>query len=297
MKQTNINKLVCEALLIEEEEAQKAGALGFMPRALVQVTLPHRKFTGNEFTRMNGNFSISIMSPARIGLPYGSIPRLLLAWIATEAVKMKSSTLYFGDSLADFMQKLDLGRRGGVRGDITRLKEQMNRLFSSSVTCVYKDKTSFDSYGFHIVERSHMWWEPKNFEQIGEDSFIVLNKTFFDTLIGAPVPIDFRVLKAIKQSSLAIDIYCWLTYRMSYLKKQTMIPWETLQKQFGADYADDQHGKRNFKQAFIRELKKTQLMYSAVKVICELDYLVLEPSKTHIVKKSPSLTLIQSRCG
>ena len=54
-----------------------------MARAMVQATLPHRKVQGNEFERRNGAFTLSLMAPAKIGLPYGSIPRLLLAWVTT----------------------------------------------------------------------------------------------------------------------------------------------------------------------------------------------------------------------
>ncbi len=87
MKKANIEKLVKEALAIEAEDAKQAGALGFMARILVQATLPHSKTEGNEFVRTNGNYTLSLLSPSHIGLPYGSMPRLLLAWLTTEAVR------------------------------------------------------------------------------------------------------------------------------------------------------------------------------------------------------------------
>ena len=49
----------------------EAGALGFMARAMVQATMPHRKVDGNEFERRNDAFTLSLMAPAKIGLPYG----------------------------------------------------------------------------------------------------------------------------------------------------------------------------------------------------------------------------------
>ena len=77
------NKLITEALAIEARDAKEAGALGFMARALVQATMPHKKVKGNEFTRVNGAYTLTMLSPSIIGLPYGSIPRLLLAWLTT----------------------------------------------------------------------------------------------------------------------------------------------------------------------------------------------------------------------
>ena len=49
---------------IEAEAAKEAGALGFMARALVQATLPHKKADGNEATRTNGLFTLSMLSPS-----------------------------------------------------------------------------------------------------------------------------------------------------------------------------------------------------------------------------------------
>jgi hypothetical protein len=42
-----INALVNQALAIENEQAQEAGALGFMARAMVQATLPHHRWRCN----------------------------------------------------------------------------------------------------------------------------------------------------------------------------------------------------------------------------------------------------------
>ena len=86
----SIDALINQALAIEDEQAQEAGALGFMARAMVQATLPHRAVDGTYFERKNGAFTLSLLASPKIGLPYGSIPRLLLAWVTTEAVKTKS---------------------------------------------------------------------------------------------------------------------------------------------------------------------------------------------------------------
>jgi hypothetical protein len=63
-----IDSLINRALAIEDEQAQEAEVLGFMARAMVQATLPHSKVAGNEFIRVNGNYSLTIMAPSSIGL-------------------------------------------------------------------------------------------------------------------------------------------------------------------------------------------------------------------------------------
>lgn len=125
----SLHRLIDRSVAIETESAQESGDLGFMARAMVLATLPHRKVDGNEFVRKNGAFTLSMQSPSRIGLPYGSIPRLLLAWVTTEAIRTKSRELELGFSLTSFMADLGLTATGGANGSITRLKDQIRRLF------------------------------------------------------------------------------------------------------------------------------------------------------------------------
>ncbi|HWA28494.1 MAG TPA: replication protein RepA [Lacunisphaera sp.] len=136
-------------------EAQEANSLTFSPRCAILATLPHRD-PGNipMFIRRNGNYVLAIeagsklkdqdgrLSSEFLGYPYGSIPRLILAWITTEAVRTKSPIIQLGESLADFLRQLDLGNHGGVRGDITRLRNQMDRLFASRVAFFYQTERS-----------------------------------------------------------------------------------------------------------------------------------------------------------
>ena len=91
-----------------------------------------------------------------------------------------------------------------------------------------------------------------------------------------------RVLKALRKSPMALYLYCWLTYRMSYLNNTTKIPWAALQAQFGANYADDAQGIRNFKKKFLQALKKVTLVYPEAKIVDGGQVLILKPSSTHI---------------
>jgi hypothetical protein len=71
---------------------------------------------------------------------------------------------------------------------------------------------------------------------------------------------------------------------MSYLKRNTPISWNVLQLQFGSGYSQTFQGKRDFKKAFVRELKKISVFYSEANFEIEQDCLMLKPSKSHIVK-------------
>ena len=125
MNPANIDRFITDALAIEAEAAAEAGAVGYMARALTQATMPHSRTPGNEFSRRNGAFRVTMLAPSATGLPYGSIPRLLMAWITREAVITQSPTLVLGDSLSKFMRQLDLVPTGGRWGSVTRLRAQM----------------------------------------------------------------------------------------------------------------------------------------------------------------------------
>jgi hypothetical protein len=284
MNQENLNKLVTNALTLEIETAKESGMVGYMAWVFVQATMPHKKISGNEFIRKNGSFNLSILSPSKIGLPYGSIPRLLMAWLTREAVLTKSREISLGDSLSAFMKQLGLIPTGGRWGTITRLREQSKRLFSSSISCFYEDEYYAGERGFRVSDSYDLWWSPKNSKEPSLGSIVRLSESFYQSIITNPVPMDMRVLKSLTRSPLAIDIYSWITYRMSYLKRNTPISWNVLQLQFGSGYSQTFQGKRDFKKAFVRELKKISVFYSEANFEIEQDCLMLKPSKSHIVK-------------
>ena len=86
--------------------------------------------TGRKYVRRNGPLRADYdrwWSTTK--LPYGNLPRLLLAWVSTEAVQTQSlACLILGNSLAEFMRKLGIYKHdsgGSPRGDRTRLRNQM----------------------------------------------------------------------------------------------------------------------------------------------------------------------------
>ena len=120
-------------------------------------------------------------------------------------------------------------------------------------------------------------------------STVTLGNNFFNEIIHRPVPVDMRALKALKRSPFALDVYCWLTYRMSYLRKPVEIPWTALQIQFGADYALDEQGLRNFKKKFLHHLRAVHVIYQEANVEDGERGLLLKPSKPHVAQLPPAL--------
>lgn len=291
MNEVNLNAFISEALAIEAREAKEAGALGFMARALVQSTLPHSRVRGNEFKRRNGAFKLVILADSEVGLPYGVIPRLLMAWLTTEVVRTRQREIVLGNTLSHFMTQIGLVPTGGRWGSITRLREQMKRLFTASISCTYDNGSHWAIQNVQPVIKANLWWHPKAPQQATLfESSLTLGEEFFKEVINHPIPIDIDALKLLKKSPMALDIYCWLTYRMSYLKARTAIPWAALQTQFGADYALNAQGLRNFRRAFVRELRKVSVIYRRSRFDINSDSLILKSSAPHIPTLSHALS-------
>ncbi len=269
-------------------EAFPGEAIGFMARLLVQATMPHAKTDEHFYERKNGNVCISMATTDRnVGLPYGHYPRLLMCWVTREAVRNRSPVLELGDSLSAFMRQLGLVSpeskwpTGGQRGTIARLRDHMQRLFCSAVSWTHEGKGSWQRIGVHPVKTAQLWWDPKQQDQVTLwKSTITLDQDFYDEIVRHPVPLDLRVLKALAtmQATLAIDIYAWLTYRMSYMEKPTMVPWAALALQFGGNYGRT----RDFKKKFVRWLKVVKQLYPSANVAPTDAGVMLVPSPTHV---------------
>ena len=111
-------------------------------------------------------------------------------------------------------------------------------------------------------------------------SGIVSAWNFFEEITRSAVPVDLRAIRQLQRSPLAIDLYVWLTYRMSYLKKPTLISWKSLEAQFGADYSRT----RDFRRRALDYLKAIVRVYSRVRVSPTDTGLCLYPSAPHVLR-------------
>ena len=256
--------------LVEAREA--APDLGFMARLMALCCLP-RTNPGNrlQYVRRNGPYSLIMIAGGLNKLPFGNLPRLLLAWVSTEAVKTQSPVLVLGNSLAEFMRKLGMqDDSGSPRGDRMRLRNQMDRLFSATLQFIYKDRLDDstqvkDTFTSPVARKTHVVWNPRRPDApVLWESTVELGQDFFQELIRHPVPLDMNILKALKRSSLGLDLYLWVAYRTFTLKRPLRLSWRQLYRQFGAHpaSASDHRTVQNFRSEVLRELKKIKTAWS-----------------------------------
>ncbi len=259
-----------------------ANSLAFMPRLFVLTTLPHRRPKGNRFERVNGWQTLRMVAPRRIGLPYGVYPRLLLMFITTEAVRRKSREIHLGTTPNDLARKLGLSVISGPRGTERRLEAQLHRLLHMRLdwqTSLGLAPRSSESVS--VAASGTPWLKPLQRllpRKLSWQAQIVLGRDFLEEIRRSAVPVDLRAIHQLNGSPLALDLYTWLTYRMSYLRKPTLIPWEGLQVQFGADFSRD----RDFRRHVLGRLSQVVSIYPEVRVASRPTGLLLLPSPAHI---------------
>ena len=269
--------------------------LGFMGRTMALCSLP-RSNPGNrkEYKRVNGPFTLYMVAGGGNKLPFGNLPRLLLAWVCTEAVRTKSRELVLGRSLSEFMRTLDIYSNSGRVH--TRLRNQMKRLFGCTVTMVYEEPGGFARVSSFVADKHEFWWnERKPNESSLWESKIYLGEQFFNEIIRHPVPLDMNTLTALKRSPLGLDLYLWLTYRMFTLKHPLRLTWRQLYRQLGAhpSKASDNNTVQAFRYKVLRELKKIKLAWPDLNYATGKGVLILLPSTPAITPVAASPRLAQ----
>ena len=261
--------------------------LGFMARLMALCSLP-RTNPGDrlQYKRQNGPYKLIMIAGGDNKLPFGNLPRLLLAWLCTEAVRTQSLELILGASLSEFMRKLGIYHNSAGRGGVqTRLRNQMKRLFNASVQLIYEDQQGTASVSSFVADRTELWWDPKRpDERTLWESKIELGVRFFQEIIRHPVPLDMNTLKALKRSSLGLDLYLWLTYRTFTLQCPLRLSWKQLYRQFGVDpaKAGDNRTVQAFRTDCLRELKKIKMAWPGLNYFTPKGVLVLSPSEPSI---------------
>ena len=272
-------------------QASEADAdLGFMARLLVLCSLP-RTNPGNRirYTRQNGPYTLYMTAGGGNKLPFGNLPRLMLAWVSTEAVRTQSRELVLGKSFSGFMRKLGMSDdSGSPRGDRTRLRNQMKRLFNASVQLIYEDATVAATASSFVVDRSVFWWNERKPDQpVLFNSEIRLSEAFFNEIIRHPVPIDMNTLTALKRCALGLDLYLWLAYRTFALRAPLRLTWRQVYRQFGPNPDEHSHDAiQNFRRRVLRELKKIKLAWPSLNYATDRGLLILHPSPPTIAPAS-----------
>ncbi len=256
----NQDRLTKKAKEIALTHPKETNDLNYIIKLLSQAYLPYKKSDVSEKIIHSGSLVIQLASYTT-PLPYGSIPRIFLAWLITEAVQKKSPTINLGSNMRGFLKEIGLDTNGKK---YTQVKEQIFRLLNTGFSFNFYDEN--DDYirqkgkRFFIITDNDFWWNKRENQDTVFDSYVRLSDDFFE-LCQTAIPIDKRALIYLKKSPLCLDIYFWLSPKIYQLKKTTLITWEQLKKQFGSEYKDTADARYKFKRDFKRAFIEVDLLY------------------------------------
>jgi Plasmid encoded RepA protein len=252
---------------------------------------------GQPFQRRNGSAVLGLtpgylMNPAtrRLelqGLPYGSIPRLLMIHICNEAKRTSKRSIDMNRSMTKFLRDdLLVSPSGGIRGGLTAFKKQMNRVAATPMTIGLNYLTGRGGRGATtfkptpaIIEYK-VWDEDSLVDKPMWHTEVTLSESFFDGVIHHAVPLDDRAIQALRKSPLQLDIYFNLAQRLPRMRGNEVqkISWSQLRDQIGQEYAEI----KGFKQNYLKGLAAVKQVYPDANITYNADGIELRRSKPPI---------------
>jgi hypothetical protein len=270
--------------------------IGYTTRLLVQALFPYRRPTVDKIVSQSGSTRVTIYSPD--GLPFGKYPRLIMAYIITEAVKRNRQGLPddvarkipLGSSMNEFLSYMGLKSRGsgGARGTLGLLREQLRRLTGTTIRAekTWRDDNREAGGNVQVASSWDLWFDHQPDQQTLEPSYLELTTQFYQQIVQSPIPIDLEILRGLRKPR-AMDIYVWMTLRRFSLKKPLVLGWEQLRLQFGPTTPHTAAGMRDFRREFRTAVDDILERWPDAGVTVTDDGLALTPGEPSVPRRAP----------
>lgn len=268
-----------------EVMGEEAGSIGVTHAGFCLTALPHKRIADPLWRREGHRVTLLVESGRNrggdlVGVPYGSLARLILLYLQTEAIRTGSPEVELGGSMRAWMMRLTLTTGGKTYQLVT---EQARRLSACRLTffatteagearhngAFVRDAISMGGASSDIAQPS--LWQEK----------VRLDEGFWRSLRAHPVPVREEAIRAIGTRSLAIDLYIWLAYRLHALPRATTVSWASLHNQFGAGF---KHA-RQMKPTFLEALALATAVYPEANVAADPERgVTLHPSSPAVAR-------------
>lgn len=269
------------------------GEVGFFYSGWAQAALPHRRLAEDAIWQVEtdrvslivqpGLRAVPGSSPVYVGVPYGSRARLILLYLQTEALRTNSREVELGASLHAWLKRLEIPIGGKSMRDV---REQAERISRCRMTFQISQGGRTGLLNQHLLDDA-MFIEDGEAQQSMFIETARLSETFFEQLRKHPVPVEEAAVKQIANNSVALDVYCWLAYRLHSLEAPWEVPWKALHAQFGRGTAQIFHFKPTFRQA----LELALSVYPDARVGMDERGVTLKPSRPPVAPKAVPLRI------
>lgn len=268
------------ASVLAEEESR----LGITHAGFAMTSLPHKRIQEGLWKRDGYRTTLLVESGRTrtggvIGVPYGSIARLILLYLQTEAIRTNTPEVELGRSMKSWMGRMSLTIGGKTYQLVT---EQARRISACRLTFFTDRENGAESrHNGAFVQDAITFTNVVDNDQpsLWQDR-VRLDPSFWRSLKEHPVPVREEAIQAIGTRSLAIDVYIWLAYRLHSLSKSTPVSWAAIHTQFGAGF----RLVRQIKPTFLEALGLALAVYPEARVDTDKQGVVLHPSPPAVPK-------------
>lgn len=257
-------------LFDDDSEAQ---GITFSHSVMCQTSLPFKSQPDTrEWKNRNGQSVIVIEAGqvydpkkadlVKLGLPYGTKPRLILLDWNRQAILRQSPTIEVEDTLFAFLRRLRLPTEGRV---YNMAKKQLAALAACQMTIgrAGEDGGGSTAYGRIVSDINVLFSKDKN-QRVLWPNTVTLSTDYFNSLVRHAVPLDEGALRLLRDSALELDLYAMLSERLHRIphNRPQFIPWAFLYAQYGKGYKRI----RSFKDKFIKHLRNVQGVYHDARI-------------------------------
>ena len=259
-----------EQLFDDESDIQK---ITYSHSVMCQTSLPFKNQPDTrEWKNRNGRSVIVIEAGhvydpnkadmVKLGLPYGTKPRLILLDWNRQAILRQSPTIEVEDTLYAFLRRLKLPTEGRV---YNMAKKQLAALAACQMTIgrAEEDGSGSTAYG-RIVNDINVLFSKNENQRVLWPNTVTLSTDYFNSLMHHAVPLDEDALYLLRDSALELDLYAMLSERLHRIprNKPQFIPWAFLHAQYGEGY----RRIRAFREKFIKHLQNVQVVYHDARI-------------------------------
>lgn len=228
------------------------------------------------FRKDYGECQMVLLTNPDVGLPYGRLPRLIVAYLSAEAKRTGDRRIFVGNSLQEFATLVGVKTTDGDRGDLTRLCTQGHRLFAAQIRVTELETNRFKWQHINIADNGHVLWAQHDPIPIVREraantpwpSYIELSEPFARECINHAVPVDINTIRNLS-GPMAIDVYMWLTYRYFLIGDEMTLNWPQLKWLFSDSFADSNRGLKTFKTKFREILTEVTNYYPEAKIVVD----------------------------
>lgn len=252
--------------------------LGITHAGFAMTSLPHKRVEDRVWKRNGLRTTLYVESGigrggTPIGIPYGSIARLILLYLQTDAIRTGSPEVELGRSMNTWLGRMGLA----VGGRTYQLVAEQARRISACRLTFFTDLdfgAEIRSNGAFVRGAISMTGVRDDGQPSLWQDRVRLDDDFWKSLRDHPVPVREEAIKAIGTRSVAIDIYIWLAYRLHSLTKPTPLTWAAVHAQFGTGVRQIRH----MRPVFTEGLSLALAVYPEARVDVEDSGIVLHPS-------------------